>query len=315
MDSYDREFQSIAHLAKEMGIGGTPLIEVYNSGVTRILAKLEYHNRFGSVKDRPAFFMINSMIMRGVLKRDMEIIEASSGNTGIAIAYISRLLGYRATILVPASSSIETRRLLKDSAQTVIEVEDENSRAGRINIDGALKALSETMKEHPGRYVNLDQYSNPANFLSHYYTTGPEIIAAAGGIDCFVAGIGTGGTISGIGRYLKDLDWRIRVIAAEPTSDHHIQGLKNLSVSSTPGILKMNMGIIDEWIHVNDKMAQDGVRELIRKGFEVGLSSGANYMAAKMIAEREKFKTIVTVFPDGSGKYMSLYRKLGILKD
>ncbi|MCL5800435.1 MAG: cysteine synthase family protein [Candidatus Thermoplasmatota archaeon] len=309
----ESDYAEIARRAHSAGIGNTPLREVYSRGDVRIIAKFEGFNRFGSVKDRPAFFMLSAAEIEGRLARGREVIEASSGNTGIALAYISKVMGYRATIFVPASSSEETREKLIGSGQEIVEVEDENSRQGRINIDASLRRLKEAMQADPDRYVNLDQYSNPSNFKSHFYTTGPEVAGKGEEIEYLVSGIGTGGTVTGLGMFLKHANARTRVIAVEPDPDHHIQGLKNLKVSSVPRILEDNMNIIDDWARVGDSAAFQGVMELKGMGFNVGLSSGANYMASVSLAGKIKAGTILTVFPDGAERYQSIYRQKGII--
>ncbi len=308
----DEVYRTIGKMAYSNGIGNTPIREIYCRGDVRVVAKFESYNKFGSVKDRPAFFMLSVAMKEGKMAGGKEVIEASSGNTGIALAYISRILGLKATILVPASSSVETKKVLKDSHQNIIEVEDQNSRMGKINIDGALKRLEELMRDDPERYVNLDQYSNPSNFRSHYHTTGPEISSKEKVIDHLVTGIGTGGTIMGLGMYLKEINWKTKVTAAEPGPNHHIQGLKNLKASRVPRIIESNRNLIDDWVSVSDKIAFDGVRELKELGYEVGLSSGANYMASMKVARRLKAGTVLTIFPDGPEKYRSIYQKHGI---
>ena len=211
------------------------------------------------------------------------------------------------------SSSEETRKKLIGSGQEIVEVEDENSRLGRITIDTSIKRLKEAMRSDPDRYVNLDQYSNPSNFKSHFYTTGPEVTDKGEEIDYLVTGIGTGGTVTGLGMFLKHVNARTRIMAVEPDPDHHIQGLKNLKVSSMPKILEDNRNIIDDWAGVGDSAAFQGVMELKGMGFDVGLSSGANYMASVSLAGKIKAGTILTVFPDGAEKYQSIYRQKGII--
>ena len=302
-------YADIARIAKKYGIGNTPIAVFRFTNGSVIYSKLEYHNRFKSVKDRAAFFLINSSIMRGVLTKDKTIIEASSGNTGIAIANLASILDYRAEILISAASSEETKNMIRSTGAVLTEVEDEASRAGRINIDGALKVLKQKMTQSPDRYVNLDQYSNEANTMGHFFTTGPEIVREIGkNITYVMAGIGTGGTITGLSTYFKKVDRKIVTVAIEPVPNHHIQGLKNLSVSSVPPILKRNMHLIDQWDSVDDDSAKKGVLRLLKDyGLFVGLSSGAAFSASLKYAGLNPGSRIVTVFPDSAEKYRNSY--------
>jgi len=307
-------YANISLMARKYGIGNTPLAEFRFDNGSVIYPKLEYHNRFRSVKDRAAFFLINASIIKGTLTKDRTIIEASSGNTGIAIANLAAIFGYSAEILVPASSSEETKEMIRSTGALLVEVEDEASRAGRINIDGSLKVLKEKMQQYPDRYVNLDQYSNDANTMGHFYTTGPEIVRDIGkNITHVMAGIGTGGTITGLSRYFKKVDRNIRTIAIEPVPGHHIQGLKNLTVSSVPPILERNMQFIDEWVSVTDENAKEGVLRLLKDyNMFVGLSSGAAFSASLNIARQHPGSRIVTVFPDSAEKYRNIYLRNGL---
>ncbi|MCL5437981.1 MAG: PLP-dependent cysteine synthase family protein [Candidatus Thermoplasmatota archaeon] len=300
-------YGTIRKEAYSTGIGRTPMLEFGNASGT-LYVKAEWYNRFRSVKDRAGFFMLKMAEMKSVLTKNRIIIEASSGNTGIAIASIAKLLGYSAEIYVPASSSRETIARLRDTGQKIVEVEDENSRAGKINIDASVRALKERISEDPDRFVNFDQYSNASNTLAHYYTTGPEVDFMNLGITHVVTSIGTGGTVTGLAKYFKEKHPEVQIIAAQPSPDHHIQGLKNLSVSDVPPILESNRTLIDKWITVTDDDARAGVRAILKRtGILVGLSSGANYMAGQMVLAGNPGTRILTVFPDSAEKYREQY--------
>lgn len=319
MYSDQQVFREIAREAWEFGVGLTPLLPIRVSDSMTVYAKLESFNRFKSVKDRAAFFMIGMARRAGILDKSKTLIEASSGNTGIAIASIATALGYDAEIYVPETSSEETRNVLKKTGAKIMEVSDENSRLGKINIDGALKLVHQRLLEEPEKYVNLDQYGNVANTLAHVYTTGPEIISALdkreAAPDVFVTGVGTGGTVTGMATFLKTLGGGCTVCGVEPEQNHHIQGLKNLSVSRIPEILSSRMDMIDRWMTVDDTTAYDGVRKITGYGYFAGISSGANFTGAMRIASEMKHGNIVTVFPDSAEKYRSVMISGGIFSE
>ncbi|QRF76562.1 Cystathionine beta-synthase [Thermoplasmatales archaeon] len=306
----DSDYYKIREEAYSLGIGNTPLVRINHDGGAEIYAKLEYYNRFGSVKDRASFFMIRSMIIDGRLSKNKVIVEASSGNTGIAIANIASLFGIRAEIIIPAGSSKETKDAIRKSGQTLIEMEGDSAPGARISIDPAIALARSKILENPEKYVNLDQYSNPNNTLSHYYTTGPEITKAFNGDapSHVVIGIGTGGTLTGLAKYFKSVSPDTKIIAVEPVPEHHIQGLKNLSVSNVPKLIEENRSLVDEWINVTDEMAIAEVRNLLHDNkLFVGLSSGASMAGARMVARKIGKGKIVTLFPDSAEKYRSVY--------
>lgn len=296
-------------------IGGTPVIELTNfSGREdpRILAKLEWYNPWGSVKDRVAWYMIRRAEERGELRRgERIIIEPSSGNTGIALAGIARSLGYSVEVVIPKVASEETKALLKGMGAKVWEVEDDLCpRVGR-GTDQSISLAKAAVKSYPGKYFMPNQYENLDNVRAHYETTGPEIWRQTGGkVTHFVAGIGTGGTIIGVGSYLKERNPRVKVYAVEPAKGHHIQGLRNLEESSMPKLLAEKLEVVDEWIKVNDKEAFEMAEDMYRKaGISAGPSSGAALHGALKIAEESKEGLIVTVFPDSRKRHESTFKK------
>jgi cysteine synthase len=318
MTENDVYYFRIRDEAYGLGIGRTPLAPIGTRGDTRIFAKLEYFNRFKSIKDRASFFMIRDMIYKGKLTKDKVILEASSGNTGIAIANIARMLGIAAEIIVPAGSSPETKDAIRRSGQSLTVMGGDSQPGARISIDPAIDMVKSMIREHPEKYVNLDQYSNRNNTMAHYYTTGPEIVESLSGKypTHVVICIGTGGTLTGLATYFKKFSPSTKIIGVEPEKEHHIQGLKNLSVSKVPEIIDLNRGLVDEWITVTDEMAISETKNLLKRhGLFVGLSSGANAAAARKVAENTDHGTIVTVFPDSAEKYRSVYTYRGIFTE
>lgn len=293
-------------------IGNTPLVELSNIekeldlGV-KILAKLEYFNPAGSVKDRAALSMIEDAEKKGLLKEGSVIIEPTSGNTGIGLAAIAAVKGYRMILTMPETMSLERRNILKAYGAEVVLTD------GQKGMSGAIKKAEELAEEIPGSFIP-GQFVNPANPDAHRRTTGPEIWESTeGNADIFVAGVGSGGTLTGTGEYLKERNPEIKIVAMEPASSpvlsqgrcgaHKIQGI---GADFVPEIL--NTKLYDEVITVEDGAAFEMGKLIAKKeGFLVGISSGAALAAAVQLARREenKGKTIVTVFPDNGDRYYS----------
>jgi len=286
----------------EHAIGNTPLVELTslnNNPAVRILAKLEGNNPGGSVKDRPAYYMIAKAEESGELTHDKVILEATSGNTGIALAMIGAARKYRVKLAMPGCVSLERRRILEAyGAEVVLSPAQEAT-------DGAIRLAHRILEEYPGEYYMPNQYANENNVLSHYETTGPEIYNQTDGdIDLFIAGMGTGGTLMGTGRYLKEKDDRIRIIGVEPRVGHKIQGLKNMKEAIVPKIYRPEQ--LDEKITIEDEDAFETARLLaIREGLFVGMSGGAAIAAALRMAETLDSGTIVTILPDRGDRYLS----------
>ena len=293
-------------------IGRTPLLELTHIekkfGLNaRVLAKLEYFNPGGSVKDRVALAMIDDAEARGLLKPGSVIIEPTSGNTGIGLASVAAARGYRIIIVMPETMSVERRQLMKAYGAELVLTE------GAKGMKGAIAKAEELAKEIPGSFVP-GQFVNPANPKAHFETTGPEIWADTDGqVDYFVAGVGTGGTITGVGRYLKSQNPAVRVVAVEPKSSavlstgeagaHKIQGI---GAGFVPEVL--DTAVYDEIIAVADEDAFRLGRELGRsEGVLVGISSGAALWAAIELAKRPESagKTIVALLPDTGDRYLS----------
>ncbi len=294
-------------------IGNTPLLQLSsysnsNQLKVSIIAKLEYFNPAGSVKDRIAFAMINDAESKGILKKDSVIIEPTSGNTGIGLAAIAASRGYRTIIIMPDTMSIERRNLIKAYGAEIVLTE------GSLGMSGAISKARELANEIPNSFIP-GQFSNPANPLIHSTTTGPEIWRdTEGHIDILVAGIGTGGTISGTGAYLKNQNPLIKIVGVEPLSSpilsggspgpHKIQGLGAGFIPET-----LNTNIYDELITVSNEDAFNTTKELAKsEGLLVGISSGAAIFAATELANRPENigKTIVAILPDSGERYLSI---------
>ena len=293
-------------------IGGTPLLELKNFGAAhslsaRIAAKLEYFNPAGSAKDRIGLHMIEDAEKRGVLKRGATIIEPTSGNTGIGIAAVAAARGYKTVFTMPESMSVERRKLLAVYGAEIVLTPAEKGMQGAV--DMAKKLAS----EREGAVI-LGQFDNPANPEAHYLTTGPEIWRdSSGRVDILVAGIGTGGTLSGTGKYLKEQKSSLRVVGVEPetsplltsgfSGSHEIQGIGANFVPMT-----LDQSVYDEIIDAPNDVGYACARELARtEGILVGISSGAALWAAEQIAERPENsgKLIVVILPDTGERYLS----------
>ena len=303
---------SAIYTSAEQLIGKTPLLELRNIEKefdlsAKLVAKLEYFNPAGSVKDRVAKAMIDDAEARGVLRPGSVIIEPTSGNTGIGLASVAAARGYRIIIVMPETMSVERRQLMKAYGAELVLTE------GAKGMKGAIAKAEELAREIPGGFV-AGQFVNPANPKAHYETTGPEIWEDTdGAVDIFVAGVGTGGTVTGVGRYLKSQNPAVRVVAVEPAGSavlstgvagsHKIQGI---GAGFVPEVL--DTGIYDEIIPVKDEDAF-ALGKLIgrREGVLVGISSGAALWAAIELAKRPENagKTIVALLPDTGDRYLS----------
>ncbi len=283
-------------------IGNTPLVELKRlssaKGV-RILAKLEYLNPGGSIKDRAALFMIEQGEKTGELTKDKIVVEATSGNTGIGLAMICSVKGYRLLLTMSESASEERKSILKARGADILLT------PGHKGSDGAIEEVYRLARENPSRYFMTDQYNNEANWKAHYHTTAMEIWnQTKGEVDCVVASLGTSGTLMGLSRRLKELNPDIRIVGAEPFLGHGIQGLKNMKESYRPAIFDKKR--LDANINVEDDEAFETARRLAREeGLFVGMSSGAAVAVALKEAEKMDKGTIVVILPDGGERYLS----------
>jgi len=284
-------------------IGNTPLVELRNvNGVNpkvKVYAKLEGNNPGGSIKDRPAYYMIVKAEEAGQLTKDKIIVEPTSGNTGIALAMIGCAKGYRVKLFMPECVSTE-RQICLQAYGAEVELTP-----AREATDGAIRRAHEFISKDPAKYFMPNQFDNPNNLLAHYETTGPEIYDQTGGeVDVFVAGLGTSGTLIGTGKYLKEKKPKVKIVAVEPTEGHTIQGLKNMTESIRPGIYDPKG--FDEKVTVEDDEAFETTRLLATKeGIFVGMSSGAAVVGAMKIAQQMDSGTIVVILPDRGDRYLS----------
>jgi len=284
-------------------IGNTPLIKLANlveNPRVEIYGKAEWANPGGSVKDRPALNMILEGERSGALTRDKTIIDATSGNTGIAYAMIAAARGYRVKLCLPKNASEERKRILEAYG---VELVLTDPLAGS---DGAILAVREIVAADPDKYFYPDQYNNPANWRAHYETTGVEIFEQTGGrITHFVAGLGTSGTFVGAGRRLRELKPEVKLISMQPDSPFHgLEGLKHMETAIVPGIY--DSALADEEVEVATEEAHAMVKRLARReGWFVGISSAANVVAAMRVAERIDEGVIVTILCDDASKYLS----------
>jgi cysteine synthase B len=286
-------------------IGNTPLVEIRNvrDGVApgvRIFGKLEGFNLGGSVKDRPAKKMVEDGLARGLLVPGRTILDSTSGNTGIALAMVGAALGYPVELVMPSNVSAERKKVVAAFGARVIYSDPlEGS-------DGAIRLCRKILAENPDRYFKPDQYNNPANPLAHYETTGPEIWnQTEGRVTHFVAAIGTSGTIMGTGRFLKEKNPAIQIVAAEPEDAFHgLEGLKHMASSIVPGIYHETE--LDLKLGIGTEDAYNMVYRLGREeGLLLGQSCGAAHVAALQVARTLTEGTVVEIFPDFGGRYLS----------
>ena len=286
-------------------IGNTPMIKLNNIGNSNIYVKLEKYNPAGSIKDRAVYYMVENLEKNGLLKKGDVLVEATSGNTGIALSMIGSLKGYKVIIVMPETMSVERRTLMKAYGAKLILTD------GSLGMKGSIEKMNKLLSEN-SNYISLKQFDNEYNPLAHYETTGVEIYNQVKDIDIFVCGVGTGGTISGVVKYLKEKNPNIKVVAVEPEGSpvisknkkgsHKIQGIGAGFIPKN-----YNENVVDEVMTITDEESYKGVRIMAQKeGILVGISSGANIYAALKLCEMYPDKKIVTVAPDGIDKYMSM---------
>ena len=288
-------------------IGNTPLLKIKTNTNTNIFAKLECFNPAGSAKDRVAYSIIKDAEEKGILKKGSTIIEPTSGNTGIGIASMGVSRGYRVIIVMPDTMSVERRKLMTAYGAELVLTD------GSLGMNGAIAKAEELQKEIPNSIV-AGQFVNPANAMAHYKTTGPEIWNDTDGkVDVFVAGVGTGGTITGVGEYLKEQNPHIEIVAIEPDTSAVLSGesagahkLQGIGAGFIPEVL--NIKVIDKIIKVSAENAYNTARNLAKsEGILVGISSGAALYGALTLAEKEEYKgkNIVVLLPDTGDRYLS----------
>lgn len=286
-------------------IGNTPLLALQRvtaelSPRVQVLAKTEWFNPGGSIKDRPAINILRTAITQGLLKPGMRLLDSTSGNMGIAYATLGANLGIPVTLAMPSNASSERVTVLKAlGAELVLTNPLEGS-------DGAIQVARQMAQEKPELYYYANQYDNPANWMAHYNNTGPEIVQqTAGRITHFIAGLGTSGTLMGVGRYLRQYNPAVQIIAGQPEAPFHgLEGLKHIPTAIQPGIFDPNLP--DRTVEISTEAAYEMVQRLARQeGLFVGISSGAAALAALQVASELEDGVVVTVFPDAGYKYLS----------
>ncbi len=303
------QFKTVPSTSLASVVGNTPLLPLHRVAghlwpQVQVVAKAEWFNPGGSVKDRPALYILRTALESGKLTPNKRLLDSTSGNMGIAYATLAASMGIRVTLAIPENASPERIKILHAlGAELVLTDPLEGS-------DGAMRVAQRMAEEDPQKYFYANQYDNPANWQAHYQTTGPEIWGQTGGaVGYFVAGMGTSGTITGTTRYLKDRDPEIRSVAFYPDSPFHgLEGLKHMPSAHKPGIYDPNLP--DEILEISTEAAYEMVRRLAREeGLFVGLSAGAAAVAALKVAERAaqagEQSVVVTVFPDAGYKYLT----------
>jgi cysteine synthase B len=301
-------------------IGQTPMVELksFSTRNVKFYAKLEWHNPFGSVKDRAAYWMIKDAEKKGILKKDKSvIIEPSSGNTGIALTGIASALGYKVEIVIPDKVSEETKDILRHLGATLHETSDDLCPRVGAGTDQSIALAKAISKPRPGVYYMPNQYENDSNFLAHYESTGPEIWKQTdGAVTHFATGCGTGGTITGTATFLKEKNRDIKVVAVQAQKNHMLQGLRNFEESSMPDLFKRRENVVDRWITATNKDSFDAVRRLAEKeNMLVGPSSGSVATAMLQTAQELDSGVIVGIFADDGRKFKSLYVRENIMSE
>ncbi|MBT3188628.1 MAG: cysteine synthase family protein [Anaerolineae bacterium] len=286
-------------------VGNTPLLPLRRVTLglppsVKIYAKAEWFNPGGSIKDRAALNIIRTAIAKGELTANKRLLDSTSGNTGIAYATFGAAMGIPITLALPENASKERIAILNALGVELILTD------ALEGPEGSMQVVREMLEKSPEKYFYANQYGNPANWMAHYNSTGPEIYAqTAGQITHFVAGLGTSGTMMGTGRYLRDQNPQIKLIAGQPTKPlHGLEGLKHMKSAEHPAIYEADLS--DRYVEVETEAAHEMVRRLAREeGLFVGLSSGAAAIAALRVAEELDEGTVVTIFPDAGYKYLS----------
>jgi S-sulfo-L-cysteine synthase (O-acetyl-L-serine-dependent) len=301
-------------------IGHTPLVELSSLSTknVKLYAKLEWHNPFGSVKDRAAYWMIKHAERKGILKKDKSIIiEPSSGNTGIALTGIAAALGYKVEIVIPEKVSEETKNILRDLGARLHETSDDLCPRVGAGTDQSIALARAISKPRPDIYYMPNQYENETNFLAHYESTGPEIWKQTNGtVTHFLTGCGTGGTITGTATFLKEKNKNVQITAIQAQKNHLLQGLRNFEESAIPELFKRRLAVVDEWMTATNKDSFDSVRQLLEKeNMLVGPSSGSVMNSMLKVARNLDHGIIVGIFADDGRKFKSLYMKENVLSE
>jgi S-sulfo-L-cysteine synthase (O-acetyl-L-serine-dependent) len=303
-------------------IGNTPLVQLksFSTDNVKMYAKLEWYNPFGSVKDRAAYWMIKNAEEKKILRKDKSIIiEPTSGNTGIALAGIASYLGYKVEIVIPEKVSKETKDILRKLGALLHETSDDLCPRVGAGTDQSIALAYAISKPRPDVYYMPNQYENDSNYLSHYQSTGPEIWEQSSGkITHFFTGAGTGGTITGTGKFLKEKNNQIHVVAVQAQRNHLLQGLRNFEESAKPELFLRREEVVDDWYTATNEKSFRMVKEIaLNENMLVGPSSGsvlASMMErAQEITERDQ--VFVGIFADDGRKFKSLYKEQSVFTD
>ena len=292
-------------------VGNTPLVklESLSNEKTAYFAKLEGHNPFGSVKDRAAFWMIKDGEEKGILTKGKSIIiEPTSGNTGIALTGIANLLGYKVEIVIPEKASNETKEIIRNLGAKVFETSDDLCPKVGAGTDQSIALATSIASSRPETYYSPNQYVNEANFKGHYFGTGPEIWEQTKGkVTHFFTGVGTGGTITGIGTFLKEKNPNVKIIGCQPQQNHLIQGWRNFEESAKPDLFLRRESVVDEWVSVDNEEAFSMVKEVFEKDkLLISPSYAAVYACMKKYQVGEN-SCVVGIFADDGRKFKSIY--------
>jgi cysteine synthase B len=303
-------------------IGNTPVIELktFSTSNVKMYAKLEWYNPFGSVKDRAAFWMIKNAEKQNILKKDKSIIiEPTSGNTGIALTGIASHLGYKVEIVIPEKVSKETKDILRKLGATLHETSDDLCPRVGAGTDQSIALAYAISKPRPDVYYMPNQYENDSNFAAHYESTGPEIWnQTKGKITHFFTGCGTGGTITGTGKYLKEKNSDLRVIAIQAQRNHLLQGLRNFEESAKPELFLRREDVVDDWYTATNEKSFRMVKDIAKQEkMLVGPSSGSVLACMIDLAKEntKKDQVFVGIFADDGRKFKSLYKEMGIFTE
>ncbi len=300
-------------------VGNTPLVDLdslSHDGV-KYFAKLEGHNPFGSVKDRAALWMIKDGEERGILKKDKSIIiEPTSGNTGIALTGIANVLGYKVEIVIPDKVSNETKDIIRSLGAKVFETSDDLCPKVGAGTDQSIALATSIASSRPDTYYSPNQYANEANFNGHYVGTGPEIWKQTDGrVTHFFTGVGTGGTITGIGTFLKEKNPDVKIIGCQPQQNHLIQGWRNFEESAKPDLFLKRESVVDDWVSANNDEAFSVVREVFTKDkLLISPSSAAVYACMKKYTVQDD-ACVVGIFADDGRKFKSVYAKQNVMTE
>lgn len=300
-------------------IGNTPLVKLDSLSNQKVtyFAKLEGHNPFGSVKDRAAYWMIKDGEKRGKLTKGKSIIiEPTSGNTGIALTGIANLLGYKVEIVIPEKASNETKDIIRNLGAKVFETSDDLCPKVGAGTDQSIALATSIASSRPDTYYSPNQYANEANFMGHYAGTGPEIWKQTDGkVTHFFTGVGTGGTITGIGAFLKEKNPDVKIIGCQPQQNHLIQGWRNFEESAKPELFLKRESVVDDWVYVDNDEAFSVVKEVLLKDkLLISPSSAAVYACMKKYSISGD-GCVVGIFADDGRKFKSVYAKQNIMTE